>query len=104
MNKEAKEDLEIMEAALICGFVISTAYGQGKDKLMPISDYATLKAFADRVREIPTDAETIAMVANIISLVPITISSTRRNGQNGIREINDLAKAAIEALNKRLGE
>lgn len=39
----------ITEAALTAGFSISTAYGQGKNKLMPISDFATLKAFAEKI-------------------------------------------------------
>ena len=37
-------DDEILAAAMEAGFAISTAYGQGASKLMPISDRATLGA------------------------------------------------------------
>lgn len=40
-----------MSKALEAGFVISTGYGQVADKLMPISDTATLKKFADLIRQ-----------------------------------------------------
>ena len=38
---------EIMRLALEAGFALSTAYGQDTNKLMPISDVATLQRFAE---------------------------------------------------------
>lgn len=40
---------QILETALKCGFAISTAHGIGKGQAMPISDSATLLAFAREV-------------------------------------------------------
>jgi hypothetical protein len=39
----------IWNLAMTSGFAVSTAYGQGRGKLMPISDFATLKKFAEYV-------------------------------------------------------
>jgi hypothetical protein len=40
---------EILEIALETGFMLSTAYGQKEPKLMPVSDSATLIAFANAI-------------------------------------------------------
>lgn len=40
---------EIMQAALNAGIMISTQYGQGKNKLMPVSDVDTLVKFSKMV-------------------------------------------------------
>jgi hypothetical protein len=42
---EVSERANIIEAALEAGFMISTAHGQDKDKLMPVSDVKTLREF-----------------------------------------------------------
>jgi hypothetical protein len=42
---------DVLSIALECGFSISTAYGQGIDKLMPISDDKTLEYFANKILE-----------------------------------------------------
>jgi hypothetical protein len=43
----AKE--ELYGLALQAGFMLSTAYGQEEDKLMPVTDGETLKKFAELV-------------------------------------------------------
>lgn len=45
-TSDALTDEEILQSALIKGFSLSTAYGQECGQLMPISDSATLIAFA----------------------------------------------------------
>lgn len=42
-------DLEIMQIALDSGFMVSGTHGQSKDKLMPVSDFSTLKVFAENI-------------------------------------------------------
>lgn len=42
-----KED--IYSIALEAGFMLSTQYGEAEDKLMPVSDGATLQKFAELI-------------------------------------------------------
>lgn len=42
---------ELTSMAQFAGFAISTAHGQGKDKIMPVSDYQTLETFAKFIIE-----------------------------------------------------
>lgn len=48
--EKAGWDDSIMSLALEVGFALSTQYGQVPPKLMPISDFATLKHFADKIK------------------------------------------------------
>lgn len=50
------KDIDIINCALISGFMISTQYGQDKHKLMPVSDGDTLIKFA---RELIKEYESI---------------------------------------------
>lgn len=50
-QEQIRKEEEAIQAALEAGIAISTAYGQTPDKLMPISDKATLLNFAFRVAE-----------------------------------------------------
>ena len=45
------DDRNIMIAALEAGFMISTQYGQGTNKLMPCSDMDTLREFVRLLEE-----------------------------------------------------
>lgn len=53
---------QILDAALRCGIIISTAHGTGEGQNQPISDCATMLAFAQEIirlylsEEISTDA------------------------------------------------
>lgn len=42
----------VISCALEAGFMISTAHGQGENKLMPVTDLATLKKFLKLVDKV----------------------------------------------------
>jgi hypothetical protein len=49
------KEQDVARIALEAGFMLSTAYGQEKEKLMPVSDIKTLKRFAELLeKEKPT--------------------------------------------------
>ena len=64
-KRDELPDEEIIAIAMETGFSVSTAYGQGPSKLMPISDGETLIQFARKIKS-ETTTELMALAEMVV--------------------------------------
>jgi len=78
--------------------IVAEAYNKGMPLRSCITPESLAQIFTCTLTAFKESPEVVTMLCGAVKQIPLNISSTRRSGENGLRNTDELCQAFLDAL------